>query len=250
MRRVALLSVAWLVASALLASDASAAQVPVRLGAAHRFAVLAGQTVTDAGFSTLNGDLGVSPATALTGFPPGTLTGTVHSADPVAAQAQADLTTADDKNREQTLRPLDDWANLRYAGGSVGVAAAAAARSQHVMASPEPTAPTEPTGEEAQRGARQLAGDFTAPTVHIRGERRVRMPRVARLRVMARDNKRVTELDVLVDGRARYLTSLDKPRRTLELRLRFRRGRHTIVAYAFDGAGTNSRVARATVVVR
>jgi len=33
-------------------------------------------------------------------------------------------------------------------------------------------------------------------------------------------------------------------------RLRFRRGRHTIVAHAVDGAGTSARVVSATVVVR
>jgi len=77
-----------------LASSASAAQQPVDLGTADTFAALAGTTVTNAGFSTLNGDLGVSPGSALTGFPPGVVNGTTHAADPVAAQAQADLTTA------------------------------------------------------------------------------------------------------------------------------------------------------------
>jgi len=36
----------------------------------------------------------VSPGTAVTGFPPGTVTGTTHAGDPTAAQAQSDLTTA------------------------------------------------------------------------------------------------------------------------------------------------------------
>jgi Ice-binding-like len=40
-------------------------------------------------------NLGVSPGTAVTGFPPGVVTnGSIHSADAVAAQAQNDLTTA------------------------------------------------------------------------------------------------------------------------------------------------------------
>jgi len=74
---------------------ASAAQPPVGLGTAASFAVLAGSTVTNTGPSTLSGSLGVSPGTAVTGFPPGkVIDGTIHSADAVALQAKADLTTA------------------------------------------------------------------------------------------------------------------------------------------------------------
>jgi len=91
---VALPVVACLVALALLASDALAAQPPVGLGTANPFAVLAGSTVTNTGPSTINGNLGVSPGSAVTGFPPGIVNGTIEKANGVASQAQSDLTTA------------------------------------------------------------------------------------------------------------------------------------------------------------
>ncbi len=67
----------------------------INLGTAETFAVLAGQAVTNTGPSTIEGDLGVSPGSAVTGFPPGSVTGgTIHASDAVAIQAQNDLTTA------------------------------------------------------------------------------------------------------------------------------------------------------------
>ena len=58
------------------------------------FEILAGSTVTNTGATSVTGDLGVSPGTAVTGFPPGILTGTLHAGDPTAAQAQLALTAA------------------------------------------------------------------------------------------------------------------------------------------------------------
>jgi len=56
------------------------------------FSVLAGSTVTNTGSTTISGDVGVSPGTAVTGFPPGLAGGAIHKADGAAAQAQAALT--------------------------------------------------------------------------------------------------------------------------------------------------------------
>ncbi len=61
---------------------------------ASSFAVLAGSTVTNAGATMLEGDLGVSPGSALAGFPPGVVDGTSHANDAIAIQAQTDLTAA------------------------------------------------------------------------------------------------------------------------------------------------------------
>ena len=73
---------------------ASAATAPVPLGTAANFAVLAGSTVTNTGATTITGDLGLSPGTAVTGFPPGQVNGSIDTADSAALQAQNDLTAA------------------------------------------------------------------------------------------------------------------------------------------------------------
>lgn len=83
-------------ASVLLGGGAGAAPSPVNLGTADAFAVLGASTVTNTGPSVIIGDLGVSPGTAVTGFPPGIVSppGTIHAADTVAVEAQTALTAA------------------------------------------------------------------------------------------------------------------------------------------------------------
>jgi len=80
------------VAVMLVRQDATAAQAPVALGSAATFGVLAATSVTTVPTTTVNGDLGVSPGNTVTGSP--IVNGTMHLGDPIAAQAQLDLTTA------------------------------------------------------------------------------------------------------------------------------------------------------------
>ena len=69
---------------------------PVDIGTTAPFSVLGATGVTSTGLTTVSGDLGSSPSTAIVGFPPGVVAGTVHAGDPTAAQAQTDLTAAYD----------------------------------------------------------------------------------------------------------------------------------------------------------
>jgi len=75
---------------------AALAQVAPPLGTAQTFAVLGGTTVTNTATPTVViGDLGVYSGTAVTGFPPGIVTGgTIYAGGAVAAEAQADNTIA------------------------------------------------------------------------------------------------------------------------------------------------------------
>ncbi len=68
----------------------------INLGTAGSYAVLAGSAVSNTGSSVLNGNLGLSPGCggAITGFPPGTVNGTINACNAAALQAQKDLTTA------------------------------------------------------------------------------------------------------------------------------------------------------------
>ena len=76
-------------------SGALAAEAPVNLGTTASYAVLAGTTVTNTGPTTVNGNLGLSPGSSVTGFPPGLVSGGVQNvANAEAVQAQSDLVTA------------------------------------------------------------------------------------------------------------------------------------------------------------
>lgn len=72
------------------------AQSTYTLGNAASFSVLAATTVTNTGATVVTGNVGVSPGTAITGFPPGVVNppSTIYSAGAEPANAQTDATTA------------------------------------------------------------------------------------------------------------------------------------------------------------
>jgi hypothetical protein len=77
-----------------LPSLAYGAEAPVALGSAGTYSVLGGTAVTNTGNTSATGDIGVSPAASIVGFPPGITGGVIHSGDAEAAQARADLELA------------------------------------------------------------------------------------------------------------------------------------------------------------
>jgi len=77
------------------AQAAAAATATVGLGTASSFAVLAGSTVTNTGTSVISGNIGLSPGTSITGFPPGVQSsGVIDQTTAVALQAESDTTIA------------------------------------------------------------------------------------------------------------------------------------------------------------
>lgn len=93
MSRKTLLLLALIAASALPLPALAA----IQLGTAGNFAVLAGAMVTNTGPTTIGGgSLGISPGSALIGFPPGLVLApnSIQTANPIALLAQTDLVTA------------------------------------------------------------------------------------------------------------------------------------------------------------
>ncbi|HEU0315694.1 MAG TPA: ice-binding family protein [Solirubrobacteraceae bacterium] len=86
--------VATISVAAIAAPAAQAVATSPPLGSAANFAVVAATTVTSTGPTTVTGDLGVWPGTAVVGFPPGIVHGTIHANDGPAMAAAADVLTA------------------------------------------------------------------------------------------------------------------------------------------------------------
>jgi hypothetical protein len=76
------------------AQQGDRAASPVALGAAAAYSVLGSTAVTSAGATVVYGDLGVSPLSAVVGFPPGVVHGVIDAGDPSSAAAQTALSAA------------------------------------------------------------------------------------------------------------------------------------------------------------
>ncbi len=130
-RRLRRVIVAGAALFALAIVPAAAQAAPVNLATANPFVVLGGSTVTNTGPSVLNGDLGVSPGSSLTGFGlPAVVNGATEENTPVASQAQADLTNAFVVAGEQPVPPGNeltgtDLGGLTLTSGAYGYSSSA-----------------------------------------------------------------------------------------------------------------------------
>ncbi len=76
------------------ASSPAFAATALNLGAATPYAVVAGTTITNTGSTVITGNVGLSPGTSITGFPPGLVNGTTGAADATSLAAQTSSTAA------------------------------------------------------------------------------------------------------------------------------------------------------------
>lgn len=86
------ISTGLILATALIVPHTNAGAQEVNLGTANNYAVLAGSAITSTGATVINGGLGLSPGSAVTGSP--NVTGLYDVDDAPAVLAQKDLTTA------------------------------------------------------------------------------------------------------------------------------------------------------------
>ena len=81
--------------AALLFLASSPATAQISLGTAQAFGVLGASTVTNTGPTVVNGNVGLTPGSSITGFPPGTVvSGAIQINNAAALQAKVDINNA------------------------------------------------------------------------------------------------------------------------------------------------------------
>ena len=105
--------------------------VPVNLGSAIHFTILAGSAITSTGGGTINGDVGLIPASgSFMGLVTNQVNGTLYAVDGagpagsvnapgILAAARTDLTTAYNEARDRTPVPVGNYF-LNPGGGNIG----------------------------------------------------------------------------------------------------------------------------------
>jgi len=78
----------------------------IDLGCAAPYAIMAGSTITSTGLSIINGDVALSPGSALVGFPPGIINGIQEITSPNAANAKLCLTSAYNDGQSRSLNAI------------------------------------------------------------------------------------------------------------------------------------------------
>jgi hypothetical protein len=95
------------------------ASAGINLRSAGTYGILAGAGVSNTGGTTINGNLGTSPTGTVVGSP--TVNGVIHAANPLAAQAKLDLTTAYNEAKGRAGTPTKvlpgELSGLRLAPG-------------------------------------------------------------------------------------------------------------------------------------
>jgi hypothetical protein len=66
----------------------------IPLNTASSYAIIGSSTITNVGATVITGNVGLFPGTSITGFPPGTVNGTVNVANSAASTAKMDANTA------------------------------------------------------------------------------------------------------------------------------------------------------------
>lgn len=121
----------WSIASAGSAEAATTLNGPIRLATASTYGLLAGSAITNTGATTVNGDIGIDPGSAVNGFsgaPNGSYTGAENVDNGASLQAKNDLTTAynDAASLTPTTSGLAELTGLSlspgvYSGGSLSL---------------------------------------------------------------------------------------------------------------------------------